>query len=469
MVLSVLLIITSCSSPLIGKQRVIVFIQEGLGHEILTAAQIYSENTELWDWRFDNQWYFSSTATLPITLETSPDGSDPRNPPIHNSDYSWDGSMTMEPNTSGFRQELISGYKWLIENATDSNQAMTALSSGLASFNTSINWLSMPEGDGAAIPPEKLLLRWMSEKGLKTGIISDLPFTNSSAHILAGVNNDETNKEIKDFNKLLEFNHLNLFVATGHPKYNELGQALTTPVYELCSQGYWKDFRSRGRENGWDVIFGDDNLMGVNSQNDAFQQKRLVIMQFGNTASTKTLSTDVSGLRNNLLNSMRFQLKMALAFLNEGDEGFLLVVHLGRLPFLLKDELKTESIQEVINTFDCLQTCENWIEENEGWENTTLLLTSPYEYGLIWGPDSASFPFSPISDRGKSRLPGYRMNHMGPTASLTPMLIKGKLADYFSNLQKDQDPVYGDYVHLTKLNRLLRQIQKTPESSIEQP
>ena len=452
-----------------AKPRIILFLDEGLGHEITTAARLYSEETDIWDWRLDANWLIRSLSTQPLTTRNQPDGADPATRLHYDPLKAWNGTQTsVNPDVTSL-QSTFEGYKWLIENATDSNQALSALNSGIATYNSAFNWLSYPAKTGSPMPAEQLLLEWAKRKGLKTGVVSDMPFSNAGSTILAGARSQTPDNPLSRFYQVLRSPYLNLFVATGHPKYNELGQALPEPKYLFCPQADWQDLRSKGRANGWDVIFGDENLMGINAQTGPQADKRLVIMQFGDTSSTEALSTDASMLGSNLAASMRFQIKIALSYLDNSSDGFMLIVHLGRLPNLLKADLQKDALEEVINTYKSLAMCQEWVNTNGGWDETSLILTSPYEYGLLWGADSASFPFSQVSNRGKKRLPGFRVNYQGPTGMLTPLLIRGQLADKAEEYVEGEDPIYGPYLHLTGLNRLLRSFELPEQSIVEQP
>jgi alkaline phosphatase len=452
-----------------AKPRIIIILQEGLGHEITTAARMYSEDAEIWDWRLDSNWLLASLSTQPLTTKVLPDGSDPEARLHYDPFQAWNGTLlSINPDVSP-QQTTFAGYRWLIENATDRNQSLSALNSGISTYNTSLNWLSYPVKTGSPMPAEQLLLEWAKRKGLKTGVVSDMPFSHSSNTILAGARSQTPENALSRFNEILKSNYLNLYVATGHPKYNELGQALSEPKYIFCSQNDWQDLRSRGRTNGWDVVFGDENLMGINAQTSSQTDKRLVIMQFGDTSSTEALSTDASMLSANLSASMRFQLKIALSYLDRASEGFMLIIHFGRLPNLLKADLQKEALEEVINTYKSMAICEDWVDSNGGWDETSLVITSPYEYGLLWGADSSTFPFSQISNRGKKRLPGFRINYQGPTGMLTPLLIRGPLTSHVQDYIEGRDPIYGPYLHLEGLNKLLRSFELPEQSVIEQP
>ncbi len=451
-----------------AKPRLIVLLQEGLGHELITAARLYSEETDLWDWRLDHNWTYASLSTLPLTTKTAPDGSDPVALPSYDTIMAWNGTeVALNPENPN--QTTFKGYKWLIENATDKLQAATAIGGGIPSYNTSINWLPYPAKNGSPLPPTQQLIEWASYQGLKTGVISDMPFSYGTNTILAGARMQTEEPAINRFNYVIKSAPLDLYVASGHPKYNELGQALSDPRYTYCSQTEWQDLRSRGRASGWNVIFGDENLMGISTQTGSNDERRLVILQFGDTTSTEVISADTSGLSGNLSISLRFQIKMALDYLNQSDKGFVAIIHMGRLPYLLKSELQMESVQEVVNTFRAATMCEDWVESHGGWQETSLVVASAYEYGLLWGSGSSSFAYAQITNRGKKRVPGFRVNHKGPTATLAPLLMRGAIVKEVESHFFGEDPIYGRYLASSEFAKLMKSFVTQPESRVEQP
>ncbi len=52
---------------------------------------------------------------------------------------------------------------------------------------------------------------------------------------------------------------------------------------------------------------------------------------------------------------------------------------------------------------------------------------------------------------------------------LTPLLIHGSLADKAQDYIEGTDPIYGSYLHLDGLNRLLRSFDLPEKSMVEQP
>jgi hypothetical protein len=177
------------------------------------------------------------------------------------------------------------------------------------------------------------------------------------------------------------------------------------------------------------------------------------------------MTTDSSGLHRNLGSTMRFQIKTAMEFLDRSSGGFLLIVHLGRLPYLLKSDLFREAVDEVIAMLKSSQETFRWLDQAGDWSSSSLALISAYEYGLLWGADSTSYPFSQVTNRGKNRVPGMRINHAGPTAMLAPAMIRGAVLAHLPPLLEGTDPIYGPYLHAASFSQALRMvIEKTPES-----
>lgn len=451
-----------------AKHRIIVFLQEGLGHELDRAAKLYSDEETLWDWRYDSNWQVSSLSTLPLVDDREPNQGEPFSKLSYDSLYAWNGSVKQETEETSNLRKTFDGYHWLISNASDARQATSAFSIGQPSFVGASNWHYLPPEDGAPAPYGQHLLEWAHEQGLKTGVVSDMPFTYPTNTILAGAREYEDDEGYERFNQLLQSTHLDLYIATGHPKYNEAGQALSEPKYQFCDPKEWRNLRGHARSLGWEVVFGDENLMGVSSGNNGGHNRRLVILQFGDTSDTSGMQSNTFGLSGNLYSSISFQLKSALSYLDQSEEGFLLVVHLGRLPHFLANEFQFEALQDVLHLYKCLNLTSEWVENNGGWNSTSLLAGSLYEFGLIWGSDSSSFAYSQINDRGKKKVPGMRINHLGSTAALTPLIYRGPSSGSLDDFFEDEDPIYGNYLSLQSLHEWIRKIPSNSKSVIDQ-
>jgi hypothetical protein len=455
------------ATQLSGRQRTILIIHEGLGQELFSAASILSDDPEIWDWQLDHTWSYAALSTLPLTPNTAPDGTDPSVPPVYDTFKAWDATQTQNQDAS----PSFEGYQWLISHSPDPLQALTAFNAGIHTFKGSCNWLNYPAKEGGPVGTPKLLTERAASTGMKVGLISDMPFLNPSVMNLAGLRTDRLRRDIDTFEKVLETTPLSLLVATGHPKYNEMGQALSEPNYSLFSQGEWQDLRSECRERGWSLIFGNDNLLGITQENSNENAKKLIIMQFGDTQITQSYKTNASGFHKNLPTSQKFQVNLALNYLDRNESGFLLVIHMGRLPYLIRAKLQTELLDEVIGSLELLKSCEQWVDDNGGWSETSLILMSPYEYGLIWGSDANVNPFSPVTDRGANRLPGFNAHHMAPTACLTPVLFKGNLVKELQQSleQAPKDPVYGPFLSLPELHDIIASSTKAEPDQPENP
>jgi alkaline phosphatase len=448
-----------------AKTRIVLFVQEGLGHELITAAHLFSEDREIWDWRFDHEWHRVSLSTLPLSNRSIPDGRSPDMPPLYSPMQAWNGSPLNQEALDAGNPVPFLGYRWLIENATDRNQAATAISSGIRSFNTAVNWMNSPVRSGSPVATGQTLVEWAKLQGLATGVISDMPFNYTTSTILAGVRSPQSDDAMGRFYQVLKEGSLNLYVAAGHPRYNEVGQALTEPKYLFCSAAEWQELRGRARTLGWDLVFGDDNLAGIHAQGNSALDRRLVILQFGDTTATDAMTTDSSGLHRNLGSTMRFQIKTAMEYLDRSSGGFLLIVHMGRLPHLLKSDLYREAVDEVISMLKSSQETFKWLDKAGDWSSSSLALLSAYEYGLLWGADSTTYPFSQITNRGKNRVPGMRINHTGPTAMLAPAMIRGAVVAELPAFMEGKDPVYGPYLHAASFSQALRMgVKKAPET-----
>ncbi len=453
-----------------AKTGIVLIVQEGLGQELFYAARLYKPDSSIWQWRIDPDWGSLSLSTYPLQATATPNAAQQDESLLYDPLIAWNGAFAVNPETSEVESNF-NGYKWTVESATDARTASTAITTGFNSFTGSINWLNFPEKKGSPTPLGDHLLEWARQQGLSTGIISNVPFSDPSFQALAGLRVDPRDDDFEFFEAIIQSQSLDLMVATGHPEFDPAGTPLGLPEYNCFTEDDWEDFRRDTNSYNWQTLFGDDDLMSMNTEPSDMPQKRIVLQEFGDTRDVERLNIGFSLTEKSIQNSMRIQTLKGLEHLNQNPEGWLLIVHLGQLPHIIKADRLQFALEQVTNNLHLMYTINEWLSENGVWAQNSLIYSSSYEYGLIWGSDSLNFPFAQILDRGPNRLPGMRVNHKGPTNSLVPLLYRGQIKNQIDILERKEDTIYGEYLHLTSINQSIKGLASTdmsPEATITQ-
>jgi alkaline phosphatase len=97
-----------------------------------------------------------------------------------------------------------------------------------------------------------------------------------------------------------------------------------------------------------------------------------------------------------------------------------------------------------------------WIDDNEAWDETLLIVTGDHECGYLLGPDSGMPDvFTEVVDNGPGRLPGCEFYSSSHTNTLIPLYAKGRGSEMFRLYADEKDPKLGDYIDNTEIAKVI--------------
>ena len=458
----------AASAVVAPRPQIVIVIPEGVGFELMSATEMAGLTDPVPAWGKSLGWTRIALTSYPATRMDRPTGESQEPKLVYNPDNAWSGSPASHPvpvpSTPAFE-----GYQWLADTAPDGCAAATALNSGISTYLQSVNWNNSPRGSGRRAESGSTLVEWASISGLSVGFISDMPIGHPAGAALAGLHSSTGEDRSHLIDQYLNSPTLNVVATAGHPQYNALGQAIPAPNFRWITQQQWKDLRTKARSNGWQVIYGDQNLLGINATPSADNPRRFIILEYGDTTEIELSGANHQQLLENLSASLRFQTRMALDYLDRDPDGFMAVIHMGRIPHLLgKGEIEP-ALRETAAAHLLLTEIQSWMRDHSANTAQSLVVTPLYEYGLIWGSESARFPFAQAVNRGKGRQPGIRINHAGPTNTLVPVMLRGPVTQFVSPLITGEDPVYGPYLHTTGLHTAIQRLFVSTQVMLNTP
>jgi alkaline phosphatase len=157
--------------------------------------------------------------------------------------------------------------------------------------------------------------------------------------------------------------------------------------------------------------------------------------------------------------------RAAINILDEDPEGFFLVVEGGAVDWASHDNLLGRMIEEQIDFNRCVNTAVEWIDENDAWDHSLIIVTADHETGYLHGPGSGNVTrgkrgtqrgvWQPLENHGKGRLPGTEWYSESHTSSLVPFYARGMYAGIFRKYINGVDPERGPYLDQTAIARML--------------
>jgi len=373
------------------------------------------------------------------------------------------------------------GYQYTAAVATDSAAAGTALSSGTKTYNNAIN----VDNNGNVVEYSTL---WAKRAGLATGVVTTVPFAHATPAAFAAQNVSRNDYHALA-HQMLSQGHLDLVMGAGGPGYSVNGQACSAALQGLAAAGCesqwefvaaedwqqlergaviganpagaWRLLRSRADFSALAAgkVPADRPVIGVAQVARTLQQAR----------QDTVLGTDAaqpSGVKQiDSVPDLALMTRGALAHLQRrSSEGLFLMIEGGATDWSAHtSSCGTEwhygtctdqpeygrLIEETADFNRAVEAVVAWIEQNGGWEQNLLIVTTDHDNSLPMGPDAQTQPFQPVVNNGKGRMPGLSFRPTGNHSNaLVPLWAKGAGADLFAQHVKGVDPGYRDHVGL---------------------
>lgn len=450
-------------------QNVILMISDGAGFNTWTAASMF-------EGKVGNQpyeqagWVKMPMTTFPMNLSSSPTGN-------HNQLVSYDptlawnntpisGQYPYDPTkySSGRRYEnYFAGYDNLRNNYTDSAAAGTALSSGIKTYNNSINW------DNANYSLRSIY-EIAKDMGKSTGTVSTVQWSHATPAAFGAHNISRNNYQAIAY-EMLNSGKLDLIMGAGNPGFDNNGKSITPTEYKYVGGSTeWNALKAGTHSSGWKLIQsktefealasgtlsmdGKTRLIGTAEVATTLQQSRF---DSRGTASASPYNNDpvvlpgqttIDGTRvalNTNVPTLATMATGALKYLAQNPNGFFVQIEGGAVDWAAHANETGRLIEEQMDFNAAVSGVINFVNmEGDAldWNNTLLVVTTDHGNGLNFGPDSDVNAFSKIVNNGTGALPGMKWHTGDHTNELVPMFAYGAGAELFYELGKGFDNQY---------------------------
>lgn len=416
-------------------RNVILMVSDGAGYHTWNAAS-YFRHGALGQEVYDRFPVKTLMTTFPLTVAHKPTHHMGRTI-AYDAAAAWsakplDGSF-VGGSTKQTYQKLFSGYDFVRQNFTDSAAAGTALSAGAKTYNNAINWAN-----------DDRPLRHMGEiaksAGRALGVVSSVQISHATpASFLA--HNASRNNYVDIGQQIATEGLADIVLGAGHPLFDK--QGLARPPED-------KNFRFVGGPETWTKLRAgqtDYQLIDTRADFEALaagtlklgKNKVLGLAPVDSTLQFERAGKDMGGAIATVP-SLETMTRAALSFLGKKPEGFFLMVEGGAVDWAAHANNTGRIIEEQVDFNRSIEATVAWIEQNGGFEQNLLIVTTDHGNGMAYGPDSDSFAFQPIINNGKGQLPGVKWHYDTHTNELVPVWAAGPGSNLLKEAATQLDP-----------------------------
>lgn len=440
---SMLVLLLTTSTAWAEGRNVILMISDGAGFgtwdmgSLQQTGQRYSPavvyNT------FPAQYLMT---TYPLNTSGSPTGG-------HVQLGSYDPAKAWD--TTANATHHFNGYQYVKSGYTDSAAAGTALSTGVKTYNSAINWDNDPAGVGK---PLTSIFEIAHDAGKATGSVTSVQWSHATPAAFGSHNIDRGNYSAIA-NEMLSSGKLDVIMGAGNPDYNANG------VFRSSGKDYqyvggsttWTQLKAGTHAGGWTLV---ESKAGFESLMSGPTPGKVV----GTAQVYKTLQQERSGYSSSdapfadpfisTVPTLSTLSKAALNVLNNksaatGDKGFFVMIEGGAVDWAAHSNQTSRVIEEQVDFNLAVQAAHEWVEANSSWEETLLIVTTDHANGLPMGPASTTTPFDRIELGDIGASPTVRWHTGNHTNELVPVFAKGAGSELFGALVDGTDPHFGTY------------------------
>jgi alkaline phosphatase len=334
---------------------------------------------------------------------------------------------------------------------TDSAPAATALSTGKKSYDGAI---------GVDMKQQSLehIMTYAKSKGKAAGVVSTVQISHATpAGFVA--HNINRNNYAAIANEMFNSN-FDVIIGAGHPMYNDNAVAKSSEFnYNFVGgETTWNSLKA-GTLSTW--TFSDDSTRVAEIAKGINVPNRLCVIS--RVASTLQQSRTVVNAQvpyadamNKGVNNLSELSLAAINVLKKNTNGFVAMIEGGAIDWANHANQKGRMIEEQIDFNNAVESVIAWVENNGGWEDNLVVVTSDHECGYLLGPNANDNKptTNPIINNGKGNVPGMAYNSGNHTNMLVPLYAKGAGAELFSLHADREDPIRGYYVDNTEVAKV---------------
>ena len=326
------------SAALAAPKNIILMIGDGMGPDSVYAAGAYT---------FGNDYHLFGGKEM-LTMETlrnhlyvttfSSEG--------HGYDFDWTGG----------------NWDYVKTRATDSAAAATALATGVKTYDAAI-------GVNPRKQPLTNIVEIAKKRGMKTGVISTVPFSHATPAGFTAHNESRNNYTALTHDMIFNVQP-DVIMGAGHPDGAQAGKE-----YEYITKEDWEALRDG--KTPYTLIQDRADFQKLIAQ----PQQGRVFGAFRNHFCMKYCNADRAAADPNLPTPAEMA-EGTLQTLNNPN-GFFVMIEGGAIDWCNHADDLNGSIGETLAFDEAIDAVIKWIARNGGWEQNLLIVTADHDTGYL--------------------------------------------------------------------------------------
>ncbi len=423
-----------------AARNVILMVSDGQGYNHVAAARLYSGTTPVYE-TFPTRL---AVATFPLNFSSAPTG----------------GHVQV----GGYDPAAYwADFNYPKANYTDSAAAATALSTGVKTYNSSINYDNDPAATGT---PLKSIFEIARDNGKATGSISTVQWSHATPAAF-GAHNINRGNYAALATEMLNSGKLDVILGAGNPDYNNDGVLVATPQNAQYVGGAAAWAALKAGTTPFHLVQEKADFERLAAGDLGFLTKGKVCgtVQAYETLQQRRGAGDPQGVHpETFLANVPTPAVLARAglnVLNANPNGFFVMMEAGgAVDWAAHAAQKGRVIEEQTAFNDAVSAVVEWVTANSSWEETLLIVTADHETGHLWG---ASGAYTELTGAGAEVLGSMVFNSGSHTNALVPLYAIGAGAELFSQYVIGTDLRRGSYIDNTAVFRVMAAATDIPE------
>jgi len=365
----------------------------------------------------------------------------------------------------------FAAYRYLDTTPTDSAASGTALSSGVKTYWTAVNYNNF----GQPVEYSALVAK---RTGRAAGVVTSVPFPHATPAAFAAQNPLRKNYT-QIAHQMLTEGHLDVIMGTAGAR----GYDINGQPYKPMTTHEWAAVRQKSlhhvvEDADWELLEAGNylaqgetapwQLIREKSAFDALADGSLVpggpLIGVPNVATTLQFARQAAVVGDDPSNpsgvayidtvpTLATMTTGALKHLARRSEvGFFLMIEGGATDWAAHTSSQPQPeygrlIEETLDFNNAVSAVIAWVEANSSWDETLLIITTDHGNGAPFGPDAQTVPFQPVTNNGKGVMPGITFRKTGGhTNALVPLWAKGVGSEQFARRVRGIDSSYAKHV-----------------------